>query len=77
MEGKKIMSNEIIDVVRVWTITAIANIVTFVGSDFIKLLPIIQNILGIISLLIAIFYTLYKFVVIWEGWNPRKKQNKK
>ena len=64
----------VIDVTVVWLVTGLANVLNFFLEDFSLYLPIVQNILAIISLLLAIAYTAYKFAKSWTGWNPRKKK---
>lgn len=68
------MSNELIDVIRVWSFTVVANIVSFVSSDIAQILPTVQTVLGIMSILLAMAYTLYKFTINWRGLTPWKKQ---
>ena len=62
-----------IDVIAVWATTGVANLLAGIAGVF-DYLPIIQNILAIISISLAIAYTLYKFVKDWKGWNPRKRK---
>jgi hypothetical protein len=62
-----------VDLIAVWVITGVANIIGFATNIF-EYLPIIQHILAIISLTLAIGYTLYKFFSEWKGFNPRKKR---
>ena len=66
----------IIDVITVWIVTAVANIIGFFSGDFLKILPIIQLLLGIFSILLAILYTLYKFASNWKGLAPWKRMDK-
>lgn len=61
-----------LEIAGVWIATLTANIigeVTFL-ADY---LPMVRDIVGIISILLAIAYTLYKFKSDWRGFNPRKK----
>jgi len=53
--------NTAIEVLSVWIMTGLANLLNYVLSDFVIYLPLIQNLLGIVSLILAITYTLYKF----------------
>jgi hypothetical protein len=62
-----------IDILAVWFTTGVANLIGITTNIF-QYLPIIQHILAIVSLIIAIGYTLYKFHSEWKGWNPRKKK---
>lgn len=61
------------DVIIVWATTGVANLIA-IFSDIFRYLPMIQNILAIISISLAIAYTLYKFAKDWRGFNPRKKK---
>jgi len=61
------------DVLTVWAFTGIANIIGAM-SEVLEYLPLIQHILAIVSILIAIAYTLYRFRKDWNGFNPKKKK---
>jgi hypothetical protein len=64
-----------LDLLAVWAVTIAANVIGLFAG-WLEYLPVIREILGIISILIAIAYSIYKFFAIWRGWNPRKKNNK-
>ena len=55
-----------VDIVSVWMVTLIAT----VGTSLIDVLPVVQNFVAIISILIAISYTLYRFARSWTGFRP-------
>ena len=56
------------DIITVWVATGVANIIGFIN------LPVLKDVIAIISLALAIAYTLYKFTKEWKGFNPRKKK---
>jgi len=56
------------DIVTVWVATGIANIIGIIN------LPILKDVIAIVSLLLAMAYTLYRFTKEWRGWNPRKRK---
>ena len=61
-----------LEVAGVWIATLTANIIgeATILADY---LPVVRDIVGIISILLAIAYTLYKFRSDWRGWNPKRK----
>lgn len=61
-----------IEVVAVWIMTGIGNVIAQL-TDWLLYLPVIKELLGILSILLAIGYTLYKFKKDWSGWLPKKK----
>jgi hypothetical protein len=62
-----------LEVAGVWIATITANIIGEI-SQLANYLPIVRDLIGIVSILLAIAYTLYKFVKDWRGWNPRRKK---
>lgn len=62
-----------IDVVAVWIMTGIGNIIAQVTGLF-NYITIIRELIAIASLLLAIAYTLYKFKKDWVGWMPHRKR---
>jgi len=66
-----------IDVIAVWLITGIGNLISWALTGFVKYLPIIQTMLGIVSILLAIGYTLYKWKRDWKGFNPKDDMDKR
>lgn len=72
MKGMKVMSsNRPVDVILVWVYTFVANAVSWFNTENVSLL---KDILSIVSIFLAIAYTLYKFLKIWTGWAPWKKK---
>lgn len=61
------------EIIAVWVMTGIGNIIAQ-SVGLLDYLPIIKDIVGIISILLAIAYTAYMFKKNWDGWNPRKKK---
>ena len=61
------------EILAVWTMTGIGNLVAYM-TGWVEYLPVIQNIIAIISILLAIGYTLYKWRKDWGGVDPRKKK---
>lgn len=61
------------EIVAVWMITGIGNILAQ-AIGVLDYLPIIKELLAIVSISLAIGYTLYKFKKDWTGWNPKKKK---
>lgn len=68
------LQGKFLDLIAVWTTTIVANIINFLGQDFINTLPLIRDLLSILSLILAIGYTVYKFLRDWRGFNPFKKK---
>ena len=67
----------VLELFAVWTVTLTANAISFL-SQWLEYLPIIREILGIVSLIVAIAYSLYKFGSNWNGYKPwRKRRNNK
>ena len=66
--------NKITDLITVWIATIVANVISFFSSDITSWLPIARDIVSIISIFLAIGYTLYRFASSWNGWLPWKKK---
>lgn len=62
-----------VEIAAVWFITGIGNILAQ-AIGVLDYLPVIKEILGILSILLAIGFTLYKFRKDWSGVNPKKKK---
>lgn len=65
-----------LELITVWLVTIIANGISLLVG-WLEYLPIIREILGIISLIVAIGYSLYKLLSIWKGWKPWQKRDNK
>lgn len=68
------MYRKIFDVVSVWVATILAQVFNWFDAEFLKAVPMIKDLIGILSLLIAIAYTLYRFTKDWNGFLPWKKK---
>lgn len=64
------------NIIAVWILNGISWLIAFSTHDVLEKFQILKEIIAIISLLLAIAFTSYKFYQGWRGWNPRKKQNK-
>ena len=62
-----------VEVVAVWIMTGIANIISWFVIEVADYLPIIKDIVSIISVILAVGYTLYKWKKDWVGINPKRK----
>lgn len=75
MEGlTKMPYKSLSNIIAVWILNGISWLFAFSTSDWLQGLSIVKEIFAIISLIVAIAFTLYKFRQSWRGWNPRKKK---
>ncbi len=62
------------NIITVWILNGISWLIAFNTSEVLERFQIIKELLAIISLVLAISFTTYKFIQGWKGWNPRKKK---
>ena len=62
------------NIIAVWILNGISWLFAFSTHDFLEGTQIIKELLAIISLVVAISFTLYKFKQSWKGWNPKGKK---
>lgn len=62
-----------VEIAAVWIITGIGNIFAQ-AIGVLDYLPVIKELLAIISICLAISFTLYQFKKNWVGFNPKKKK---
>ncbi len=67
----------VFNLISVWATNGVAWLIALNPNDWLSGVQIIKEIIAIISLLVAIGYTLYKWRQGWNGWNPRKKRQPK
>ena len=60
------------DIIAVWIMTGIGNVIAYFGLA--EYLPIVRDVLSIVSIAAALGYTLYKWRKDWNGSNPKKKK---
>ena len=61
------------NIIAVWILNGISWLIAFSTNDVLVKFQILKEVIAIISLLLAIAFTSYKFYQGWRGWNPRKK----
>lgn len=64
------------NIITVWVLNGISWILAFSTGEWLQGFQIAKELLAILSLIIAIGFTLYKFAQAWKGWNPRKTKQK-
>jgi hypothetical protein len=75
MEGLiKMPYKSISNIIAVWLLNGISWLIAFNTSEVLDRLQFIKEILAIVSLVLAISFTAYKFIQGWKGWNPRRKK---
>lgn len=62
------------NIIAVWILNGISWLFAFSTHDVLEGAQILKEILAIISLIVAIGFTLYKFRQAWRGWNPKGKK---
>ena len=72
--GKNMPYKSVSNIISVWFLNGISWLIAFNTSEILNDLQIIKELIAIVSLLLAIGFTTYKFVQSWKGWNPRKKR---
>ena len=64
----------VLNISAVWLANGIAWIIALSPIEWLNGLSIIKELVAIVSLMIAIGFTLYKWKQTWSGWNPKKKR---
>ena len=62
------------NIIAVWLLNGISWLIAFNTTETLEKFQLVKEIVAIISLLLAIAFTTYKFVQGWRGWNPRRKK---
>ena len=62
------------NIIAVWILNGISWLIAFTTHDWLDGLLVVKELIAIVSLLVAIAFTLYKFRQSWRGWNPKGKR---
>ena len=62
------------NIIAVWILNSISWLFAFSTHDVLEGVQVIKEILAILSFIVAIAFTLYKFRQTWRGWNPKGKK---
>ena len=62
------------NIIAVWSANGIAWLIALTTNEWLGGIQIVKELFAIISLMIAIGFTLYKWKQGWSGWNPKKKR---
>ena len=62
------------NIIAVWVLNGASWLVAFNTHDMLEGMQVFKELLAIISLAVAIAFTLYKFKQSWRGWNPKGKK---
>ena len=65
------------NIIAVWILNGISWLIAFTTHEWLDGLAIVKEVVAILSLLVAIAFTLYKFKQAWKGWkgwNPKSKR---
>ena len=71
--GEDMPLKTVSNIIAVWILNGISWLFAFSTHDVLEGAQVIKEILAIISLAVAISFTLYKFKQAWKGWNPKSK----
>lgn len=73
IEDRNMPYKSVYNIIAVWFANGIAWIIALSPIEWLNGLQIVKELIAIVSLLVAIAFTLYKWKQTWAGWNPKKK----
>jgi putative flippase GtrA len=74
IEDRNMPYKSVCNILAVWFTNGVAWLIALSPTEWLGGIQIIKELIAIVSLLIAIGFTLYKWKQSWSGWIPKRKK---